>query len=95
MSIYKAPDLSKFPDCYGLSIMGKCSRLTLFYCQGKECAFKQSKEEYSVLKQSAQKRLASLSISKQIRIAKKYYGGSMPWKEDETMAEKMAESKNY
>lgn len=88
MSIYKSPDLSKFPDCHGLSVMGKCSRLTLFYCQGKECTFKQSQKEYSVLKQSAQKRLASLSISKQIRIAKKYYDGSMPWKEEEAVAEK-------
>lgn len=81
MAIHRLPSLDRFPDCSALSLKGGCTRLTLFVCQGKGCTFKRTIEEDINSLKYAHKCLAKLDISKQIEIAKKYYGGSMPWKE--------------
>jgi hypothetical protein len=82
MSIYKLADLSRFPDCSGLSENGKCTRLAFYSCQGEVCTFKRSLEEDIDSLQYAYKLLSSLDIPMQEQIAKKYYGGSMPWNEE-------------
>jgi hypothetical protein len=81
MSNYRLPDLSKFPDCIGLSERGRCAWLTISDCQGEACTFKRTcKEEFDSI-QYAHQRLSSLRSSTQRHIAKKYYGGFMPWNE--------------
>lgn len=66
-------------DCSALSENRKCTWLTVYNCQGEECTFKRTcKEDFDSI-QCAHQRLSSLNISKQSYIAKKYYGGSMPW----------------
>jgi Tfp pilus assembly PilM family ATPase len=84
MSIYKLPDLSKFPDCCALTEKGRCTRLALYICQGNECTFKQTRKEGGDSLQHVYQRISSLDISKQMHIAQKYYGGTMPWKDVET-----------
>lgn len=84
MAIAKVPNLSKFPDCSALSERGRCARLTLNYCQGKFCTFKQSSKEELDSIQSAYQRISSLDISIQTYISEKYYKGTMPWNEEQT-----------
>jgi len=78
---YRMPDLSKLPDCCALSIMGKCNRLAVNNCEGEECRFKRTRKEDTDSLQYVYQRLSVLDIPMQVKIAKKYYGGSMPWKE--------------
>jgi hypothetical protein len=82
MSRYRISDLSMFPDCCALSEHGRCTRLNLYYCQGEGCTFKRTHSEDSNSLQYAHHRLLSLDFSLQMKIAKKYYGGSMPWNEE-------------
>jgi hypothetical protein len=46
------------------------------------CTFKRSREEDIDSLQYAYKLLSSLEMPMQKQIAKKYYGGSMPWNEE-------------
>jgi hypothetical protein len=78
MSIYRMQDLSKFPDCCALSERGRCTRLTVYNCQGEQCRFKRTCKEDTESLQYAHNRLSTLDISVQLKIAKKYYGGTMP-----------------
>lgn len=81
MSKNKFPSLSGFPDCMGLSINGRCSRLTVTHCLGEKCTFKQTRQEDFESIQGARQRISSLNWSTQSHIAKKYYRGNMPWTE--------------
>lgn len=84
MSRYRLPDLNGFPDCSGLSERGKCNWLAISHCQGEECTFKRTcKEDFDSI-QYVYRRLSNLSSSTQSYIAKKYYGGSMPWNEEDS-----------
>lgn len=80
MASYSFPDLSEFPDCIALTERGKCTRLRVSDCVGHKCTFKCSREEDYDSKKYANQRLLSLDGSTQRRIARKYYGGSMPWR---------------
>jgi hypothetical protein len=80
MASYNFPDLSGFPDCIALTERGKCTRLRVPNCLGHVCTFKRSSEEDRDSIQYANQRLSSLDASIQKRIARKYYGGSMPWR---------------
>jgi hypothetical protein len=82
MSRYRLTDFSRFPDCSGLSDRGKCTWLMISNCQGEACTFKRTCEEDFDSIQYAYQRLSSLSSSTQRHIAEKYYGGSMPWNEE-------------
>jgi hypothetical protein len=82
MSIVRPIDLCKLPDCNGLSENGRCTRLTVYYCLGEVCTFKQTHNEQIDSLQCAYQRLASLDSSIQNHIAKRYYGGNMPWNEE-------------
>lgn len=69
----------RLPNCSALWKSRKCARLTVYYCQGEEYTFKQTCKEEIDLIQYAYNRLSSLDSSMQRYIAKKYYGGLMPW----------------
>lgn len=72
-------------DCSSLSENSKCTWLTVYNCQGEECTFKRTCKEYNDSFQFAHQRLATLDSSTQSHIAKKYYGGSMPWNKKAVM----------
>lgn len=72
-------DRVRVPDCSALSENKKCTWLTVYNCQGEECTFKRTCKEDIDSIQCAHQRLSSLDSSTQSHIAKKYYGGSMPW----------------
>ncbi|NLP28760.1 MAG: hypothetical protein GX370_08400 [Clostridia bacterium] len=82
---YKEQDLGKFPDCCALTDTGRCSWLTLANCRGSQCMIRRTPEENNKSLQHVNERLLSLDISTQIHIAKKYYGGSMPWNGGKTV----------
>lgn len=77
--VYYPPDLSKLPDCIGLSATGKCNRLSMTACLGNECSFKQTSEEEKESIRHSYQHLLNLDNSTQIKIANKYYSGKMPW----------------
>lgn len=79
MSRHRLLDLSKFPDCSGLSENGKCTRIMVSNCQGEKCSFKRTLKEDLDSIQWVNQRLSNLDSSTQKHIAEKYYGGSMPW----------------
>jgi len=74
-------DIMIFPNCSALTTRGRCTRLTLSICQGEGCTFRRSCEEDINSLENAYKRLAALDLPLQLRIAKRYYGGQMPWSE--------------
>ncbi|ADL52915.1 hypothetical protein [Clostridium cellulovorans] len=82
MNKYSLLELTNLPECSGLSEHGRCTRLNVFYCQGEGCTFKSTKEEERASISSAYQRLLSLDVSKQKQIARKYYGGIMPWNKE-------------
>lgn len=73
-------------DCVALSDLKKCSRLTTLVCDKKMCPFKQDFDEEVTSMQNAYERISSLDDTTQSRIAKKYYKGSMPWKETKQLS---------
>jgi hypothetical protein len=74
-------ELLGLPNCIGLSEGGKCNWLNNTICKGERCTFKHSASEYKSLQINTFQRLASLSASKQIQIACKYFNGKKPWDE--------------
>ena len=66
-------------DCSALSENRRCTWLTVYNCLGEECTFKRTLKESFDSIECAHQRLSSLNTSTQSHIAKKYYGGSMPW----------------
>lgn len=67
------------PDCIALSDTGNCKWLRISKCQGTKCSFKKSEQDMLKSLQQWKIRLASLEISEQTRIAKKYYSGKIIW----------------
>lgn len=67
------------PNCIFLTERGACSKLNVHSCAGASCAFIKTAGEASRNDSDWQKRLSSLDADKQLAIAKKYYGGKMPW----------------
>jgi hypothetical protein len=72
-------ELSILPDCAGLSETGKCYWLNISKCQGKNCSFRNTRDELAASLAYTKMRLAALSEKEQVLIANKYYGGTMPW----------------
>jgi len=71
----------ELPSCVSLSEYGRCGRLNILNCVGASCHFKQTNQDEKSSEDHCRQKLLSLSKPEQLRIAKKYYGGSMPWKE--------------
>ncbi|MDD4164104.1 MAG: hypothetical protein PHD46_05065 [Eubacteriales bacterium] len=83
MKIVKIDDnLLHLPDCLYLTERGKCEKLSIEDCQGEKCSFFQTPTENALQKQRWAEQLSSLDDCLQKKIAKKYYAGSMPWKEE-------------
>jgi hypothetical protein len=61
---------------------GKCGRLDVPECLGKACPFVRIAGDGAQDEEGWHRRLKSLDETKQAAIAKKYYGGSMPWNEE-------------
>jgi len=73
--------LLSFPDCIHLSEHGRCDILTVSSCRGETCSFLQSPLTAKTCSAQWKQRLQLLDAKKQKKIAHKYYGGAMPWKE--------------
>lgn len=69
------------PDCSALNEKGGCSMLNIKRCKGHSCRFAHSTEDEKRAVISWRRRLSALSPEEQQKISKKYYNGSMPWKE--------------
>jgi len=76
-------DMLNFPDCISLSERGKCERLNISTCQGKNCTFLRTYRDITEQKLRWAKRLSDLGEDDQIKIAKKYYSGTMPWRQEQ------------
>lgn len=69
------------PDCIYLSQYCRCGILCVTKCMGEQCPFRRIGSEYAKLQEERKRRLNSLSVETQKKIAANYYGGLMPWKE--------------
>jgi hypothetical protein len=74
-------EILTLPDCAFLSDNATCIRLNITGCQGKDCTFFQSTEDHVKSRTRWKLHLLSLDEAQQKKIAKKYYCGTMPWKE--------------
>lgn len=72
--------LLSLPDCIFLQENGRCSRLDRNFCAGESCSFVTLRDKSDEGKSKWAKRLSALSEKQQNEIAKKYYGGTRPWK---------------
>lgn len=70
------------PDCAYLSMKGMCGKLEVRECLGEGCPFVQIASDCAQSEERWRTRLKSLDDTKQADIAKKYYGGNMPWNEE-------------
>ncbi len=65
--------------CINRNKSNSCKNLNVKKCTEKLCSFAQTKEQAEASRENAFKRLASLDIEKQYKIAVKYYDCKMPW----------------
>ncbi len=79
---HNSATLLTLPDCLFLQENGRCSRLERNLCVGEECSFLTSRLQADEGKSKWATRLSALSEQKQNEIAKKYYGGAKPWKNE-------------
>jgi hypothetical protein len=68
-------EISRQPDCGGLSENGKCKWLNIPVCCGSKCTYYKKPDSL----RKAFERLSSLPEERQESIAQKYYGGFRPW----------------
>ncbi len=71
---------SLLPECRSRNENGGCELLNVTVCKGSSCSFAGSGEDEEAALIRWRNRLVSLSDAEQTKISKKYYGGSMPWK---------------
>lgn len=81
VAAHNSAALLSLPDCIFLQENGKCSRLSLDFCTGNTCSFLTSHNKSDEGKSKWAQRLSALSEKQQSDIAKKYYGGTKPWKD--------------
>lgn len=77
----KGSELCGLPDCVYLSEKGACVYLKERECEGFSCRFLKTKKDGARNESRWAERICSLPEKEQIKIAKKYYNGKMPWKE--------------
>lgn len=80
-------EFCNLPNCVFLSNRGVCSKLNITKCIGENCSFMKTGSDLKQSNEQCKKRLLSLDEEKQYAIAKKYYGGNMPWKENNNREE--------
>lgn len=57
-----------------------CELMKSCRCHSQDCTFRQTKHQSEQSADAWRVRLKSLPEDQQLFIAKKYYGGNMPWK---------------
>lgn len=67
-------------ECIWLAEGSICELMKSCRCRGAECSFRRTAAQDRKATAAWQSRISSLSDEQQRRIAKKYYGGNMPWK---------------
>ena len=72
------------PDCVYLSGQGICRNLNVKTCVGEGCAFQTNSGHLQKSNEKWKNRLLALNEEKQAAIARKYYGGNMPWRDEWT-----------
>ena len=82
IAAHNSAALLRLPDCIFLQENGRCSRLEHSFCVGETCSFLTSHLKSDEGKSKWAVRLSALSEQKQNEIAKKYYGGKRPWKDE-------------
>ena len=73
--------LLELPDCIHLSEYGKCSILSVASCRGGKCSFNQSAAAAQTSREHWKQHLRSMDAKRQKKIAHKYFGDAMPWKD--------------
>lgn len=76
---YSNLEVLDLPACAGLLENGKCKRLNVTACTGKQSSFSRATRDL----EKVQIRLRSFDEDIQQRIAQKYYGGFRPWADEE------------
>ncbi len=82
VAAHNSAALLKLPDCVFLQENGRCSRLDRDFCTGQKCSFLTSHSKSEEGKSKWASRLSALGEHQQNEIAKKYYGGKRPWKDE-------------
>ena len=67
-------------ECIWLLDDSVCELMKSSRCRGENCTFRRTAVQSQQANAVWQARMASLSEEQQSKIAKKYYGGNMPWK---------------
>ncbi|WP_295217098.1 hypothetical protein [Ruminococcus sp.] len=67
-------------ECIWLAEGSVCELMKSCRCHGTSCSFRRTSAQDRRAAAAWQSRMASLPEEQQRRIAKKYYGGNMPWK---------------
>ena len=71
-----------YRDCFGWD--GKECQATITTCAlGDQCPFYKKMSDHIKSCEDAYKRISKLPEEKQTEIADKYYGGAMPWKDED------------
>ena len=82
VAAHNSAALLALPDCVFLQENGRCSRLNREACAGEDCSFLTTHERSDQGRYKWASRLSALSEARQSEIAKKYYGGTKPWKNE-------------
>lgn len=67
-------------ECIWMTEGSICELMKSCRCCGTDCSFRRTSAQNHRAAAIWQSRMASLPEEQQRRIAKKYYGGNMPWK---------------
>ncbi len=69
-------------DCAYCGDESTCRVLTGAVCKMQRCSFYKSAAEIDAQNKAWRQKLSALESDVQQKIAKKYYGGALPWKEE-------------
>lgn len=67
-------------ECIWLTDGSVCELMKSCRCHGENCGFRRTVLQNQKSLAEWQSRISSLSEEQQNKIARKYYGGNMPWK---------------
>ncbi len=68
-----------FPQCVHLVEKCQCSILNVRVCNGEKCTFLQTDADYINSQKRWKQHLNSMSVEKQEKISREYYGGKKLW----------------
>ncbi len=76
---HTTPELETI-ECIWLLEDSVCELMKSCRCRGERCTFRRTAAQSHEANAAWKARMLSLSEEQQLKIAKKYYGGNMPWK---------------